>query len=442
VSGSVLSVNVSSGGLPKHAVESARVGRLGLDGDGHHDDTEHGGPLRAVCLFAMEAIERVQSEGHPVEPGSVGENLTTAGIEWSKLPAGTRARIGEHVMLELVKPASPCDTQRPNFRGGRVNRISIALFPTDSRMYARVLEEGQVRPGDPIELLPAAPDTDVETQLLLDRTDEITRKVDLRLWRAALSGEVDLRILDDGELFAAALPGPPDDHFSHAGGLRTLPHLLGRLLDFYRLNDAVGWIASGPIPWPGAEADFSLVTLVAQPEAVPDAPLPAGLRVRGLEAGEAETWLAVLAPVADEIEFRLETWTPTLPGLLEEPRSHVLVAERDGRPVACAALHEHRKAGLLRTGVVLPEARGQGLQRALIAARARLARELGCDLLVAEAPPGSVSARNLEAMGFGQIAVRGVYRFDPGADPAPQVTERAAGHPAELAAERVPAVGP
>ena len=45
--------------------------------------TVHGGPYRAVCLYAIEAIERLQAEGHPVEPGSVGDNLTTSGIEWS-----------------------------------------------------------------------------------------------------------------------------------------------------------------------------------------------------------------------------------------------------------------------------------------------------------------------------------------------------------------------
>ena len=79
--GRVLQVNVSAGGVPKLPVERAWVGELGLDGDGHNHDTVHGGPHRAVALLAIEAIERVQADGHPIEPGSVGENLTTTGIE-------------------------------------------------------------------------------------------------------------------------------------------------------------------------------------------------------------------------------------------------------------------------------------------------------------------------------------------------------------------------
>src|SRR5215212_9995453 len=107
-SGSVVQVNISPGGVPKLPVDEARVNRFGLAGDGHDEATVHGGPHRAVCLFAFEAIERLQSEGHPVRPGSVGENLTTTGVEWSLLPVGTRARIGETLLLEVASTATPC----------------------------------------------------------------------------------------------------------------------------------------------------------------------------------------------------------------------------------------------------------------------------------------------------------------------------------------------
>src|SRR6187549_2440443 len=146
-SGRVLQVNVSAGGVPKLPVAEAWVSRLGLDGDGHNDRTVHGGPHRAVCLYAIEAIERLQAEGHPVGAGGVGENLTTTGIEWSTLPVGMRARIGDKLLLELADTASPCATQRANFSDGRFSRISIELHPTDARMYARVIEEGHVRPN-------------------------------------------------------------------------------------------------------------------------------------------------------------------------------------------------------------------------------------------------------------------------------------------------------
>ena len=56
-----------------------------------------------MSLLGIEAIERVQADGHPIEPGSVGENLTTTGIELSGLPIGTRLAIGtgSGLVLEL-----------------------------------------------------------------------------------------------------------------------------------------------------------------------------------------------------------------------------------------------------------------------------------------------------------------------------------------------------
>ena len=137
--GRVVQVSVSPGGVPKLPVAEARVERQGLVGDGHDHDAVHGGPHRAVCLFAIEAIERVQADGHlGVEPGAVGENLTTEGIELARLPVGARLAVGDEVVLEISGPANPCDVIRGAFAGGKSGRISILLHPADSRMYARV----------------------------------------------------------------------------------------------------------------------------------------------------------------------------------------------------------------------------------------------------------------------------------------------------------------
>ena len=67
--GRIVQVNVSSGGVPKIAVESAVVTPLGLEGDDHRDRRHHGGPDRAVCLYSMEAIQALQTEGRTVVPG-------------------------------------------------------------------------------------------------------------------------------------------------------------------------------------------------------------------------------------------------------------------------------------------------------------------------------------------------------------------------------------
>ena len=63
--GRIVQINVSPGGVPKTPVASAHVGVLGLEGDAHRDTEHHGGPERAVCVYAMEAIRALEAEGHP-----------------------------------------------------------------------------------------------------------------------------------------------------------------------------------------------------------------------------------------------------------------------------------------------------------------------------------------------------------------------------------------
>src|SRR4051794_15734693 len=182
--GRVLQVNVSPGGVPKLPVPVARVGPDGLIGDRHEHDTVHGGPHRAVCLFAAEAIERVRADGHPgVKPGSAGENLTTEGIEIALLPVGARLAIGAEVVLEISGPANPCDVIKGAFAKGKSGRISILLHPTDSRMYARVERGGEIRPGDPIRLLAARAESDAVVQHELDLLDSVERDAWLAMWR-------------------------------------------------------------------------------------------------------------------------------------------------------------------------------------------------------------------------------------------------------------------
>jgi MOSC domain-containing protein YiiM len=144
--GRVVQVNVSNGGVPKMPISEGYVGALGIAGDGHNDKRFHGGPDRALCLFSLEVIEALQSEGHPIAPGSTGENLTISGIDWSTVQPGNRYRIGD-VELEITGYTSPCDKNAVSFKNGEFTRMSQKLHPGFSRVYARVLQEGTVRSG-------------------------------------------------------------------------------------------------------------------------------------------------------------------------------------------------------------------------------------------------------------------------------------------------------
>jgi MOSC domain-containing protein YiiM len=423
--GRVHQVNVSLGGVPKLPVEAARIGRQGLGGDAHHHDHVHGGPHRAVCLMALEAIERVRADGHAIAPGAVGENVTTTGIELSTLPLGTRLAIGDDVVLEISSPANPCDVIKGVFTGGKSGRISILLHPTDSRMYARVLAEGVIRPGDGIRVLPPAEDSDAPAHQLLDLLDQVERDAWLTMWRAAATAGCDVRILEHGELVAAASPDLPGREFNRAYGMRQIPIALPEIEAFFHDAGTVGWAvadADQP-PWPEgipedptgvhvAEIDDALERgrrrAATRRPAVPldrsrrrsgsrslGGPVRVGLRHPGTEAGAWARFNRALAASKGQGE---------------------LVAILGGRDVAVAATFSRRRVSWLGGAAVLPEARGLGIQRALIAERVRQARDAGSRRVMATAAVGSVSARNLEAMGLRQIWTRALYRMNRVAD--------------------------
>jgi MOSC domain-containing protein YiiM len=154
--GTLVSINVSLGGVPKRRVGDANVSRLGLQGDAQNDAKHHGGPDRAVCVYAIERIHALQAEGHPIDVGTAGENVTVEGIDWDLVVPGTRIRLGEEVLLEVTTFTNPCKTIRESFIDGRFVRIAERFYPGWSRIYARVLSEGQIRFGDSVELSPPA----------------------------------------------------------------------------------------------------------------------------------------------------------------------------------------------------------------------------------------------------------------------------------------------
>jgi len=156
VTGRVVQVSVSAGGVPKSAVDSAEVTTLGLAGDRHRDLEHHGGPERAVCIFALEAIEALKGEGHPVVPGGLGENLTIAGIDWGSMVPDAVLKVGDELMLQVTRYTSPCVNITRSFLHGDYSRVSQKRHPGWSRVYARVLVPGAVSTGDPVRLLSEA----------------------------------------------------------------------------------------------------------------------------------------------------------------------------------------------------------------------------------------------------------------------------------------------
>ena len=155
MNGVVNSVNVrGEGGVPKLPVRAATLRLDGIEGDYNRFRTErrNGDPKRAICIFSLERIHDLQREGHPIEIGTTGENLTIEGLDWPALEVGMKFKVGG-ATIELSEPCAPCNVIRKSFKEHKFSRIDHSLEMGWSRWLASVISEGVVSAGDSVNAI-------------------------------------------------------------------------------------------------------------------------------------------------------------------------------------------------------------------------------------------------------------------------------------------------
>ena len=138
----VVSVCISEKkGTKKHPVaEISLRPHHGIVGDAHAGDWH-----RQVSLLANESVDRMRKEGLTLAAGDFAENILTEGITLRTLPVGTVLRAGE-VRLEVTQIGQECHNDC------EIRRMTgMCVMPTDG-IFAVVLNEGVIRPGDQIEV--------------------------------------------------------------------------------------------------------------------------------------------------------------------------------------------------------------------------------------------------------------------------------------------------
>ena len=151
-------------GHPDHSAIDKRpvagrlwAGRLGLDGDEHGDTDNHGGADQALYAYGREDLDWWTEQLHRELPdGAFGENLTTAGIDVNAALIGETWTIGA-VVVQVTAPRIPCATFKAwtGNRGWVTERGWVKRFAAAGRpgAYLRVLAEGEIGAGDPIEVV-------------------------------------------------------------------------------------------------------------------------------------------------------------------------------------------------------------------------------------------------------------------------------------------------
>lgn len=138
--GSVAAVCISERkGVCKKEVPQITLRRdHGIVGDAHAGNWH-----RQISLLADESIETMRQLGLSLRPGAFAENIVTQGVELKTLPVGTRLRVGA-ALLEVTQIGKECHNDCAIKKA-----TGKCVMPTEG-IFAIVVEEGTVRPGDPI----------------------------------------------------------------------------------------------------------------------------------------------------------------------------------------------------------------------------------------------------------------------------------------------------
>jgi MOSC domain-containing protein YiiM len=146
------------------------VAGLGVEGDAHkglkvqhlyHARKNPDAPnLRQVHLIHEELLHELRAAGFDVQPGSLGENVTTRGLDLLALPTGARLYLGKEAVIEVTGLRNPC-RQLDAFAKGLT--AAVVAQDTNGRLVRKagimavVINGGVVRAGDAVMLkLPAS----------------------------------------------------------------------------------------------------------------------------------------------------------------------------------------------------------------------------------------------------------------------------------------------
>ena len=128
-------------GTRKHAVPSIEVKKdHGIVGDAHAGNWH-----RQISLLADESVDTMRGKGVELRPGDFAENILTRGIELKTLPVGTVLRVGE-TRLQVTQIGKECHNDCEIRR-----LVGTCVMPTQG-IFAIVLTEGTIRPGDTISV--------------------------------------------------------------------------------------------------------------------------------------------------------------------------------------------------------------------------------------------------------------------------------------------------
>ncbi|MGH3850787.1 MAG: MOSC domain-containing protein [Pseudonocardiaceae bacterium] len=150
---------------PTHTMAKAQqpvlrlITGFGIEGDVHSGDDEDN--LRQVHLLGVECHAALRIVGYHLQPGQMGENVTTSGIALTALPAGAWLHLGESAVVEVTGQRFPCrqlEGVAPGLLAAVLDRDDRGNLVRNVGIMAKVVANGSIRPDDPVKVeLPPIP---------------------------------------------------------------------------------------------------------------------------------------------------------------------------------------------------------------------------------------------------------------------------------------------
>jgi MOSC domain-containing protein YiiM len=135
-----LSISTHTGEKKENVPSVKVVIEKGIEGDAHF------GSGRPISLLPYESFSKLDQSEIRIDPGDFAENITTEGVDFSKLDIGSKIALGDTVILEVMQIGKECHNDC-------VIRQTVGdcIMPREG-VFAKPLKGGMLREGDPVKI--------------------------------------------------------------------------------------------------------------------------------------------------------------------------------------------------------------------------------------------------------------------------------------------------
>ncbi|MCP4634105.1 MAG: MOSC domain-containing protein [candidate division Zixibacteria bacterium] len=136
-----ISISKKSGDKKTNIEHARLLTGFGIEGDIHSSTP------RPVSLLPYESFKKLDHPDLDINPGDFAENITTIGLDFTRLNLGVHLKIGGTALLEIIQIGKECHNECII-----KEKVGECIMP-DEGVFTRVVKGGEIVPGDSITIV-------------------------------------------------------------------------------------------------------------------------------------------------------------------------------------------------------------------------------------------------------------------------------------------------